>query len=264
MLTQRPGTKRGKVGGIVLITPRDSETRRGLKIEHGAPPGIDGAQSDSLCVQYVFSSRITMAFFRGLSAVVALVVLEPSCAEAFGSTPDRESRTPFAFDVSGGGFRTMTVGMGFARALSEAFDEVGGGWADITHLSGNSGGNWFATQFAFGKEFYTELTQRHMVLGYKSMPAILADWANGYSENIKAIQDIPFEPNVCIVDIGFVQLNVTKLVEGFVQALTFLTFPPSIGSSTHPRWSKRPCPRLTRSRTTNRGRACRTRPCCRC
>jgi hypothetical protein len=72
--------------------------------------------------------------------VVALVVLTPLCAEAFGTTPDRGTRTPFAFDVSGGGFRTMTAGMAFARALSAAFEEVHGRWADFTHLSDNSGG----------------------------------------------------------------------------------------------------------------------------
>lgn len=45
-------------------------------------------------------------------------------------------RLPFAFVVSGGGFRTMTGGMAFARALSRAFDEVGGSWEDITHVAG--------------------------------------------------------------------------------------------------------------------------------
>jgi hypothetical protein len=143
------------------------------------------------------------------SAVLALVVLSFPRAEAFGSTPDRSTRTPFTFDVSGGGFRTMTAGMAFSRALSEAFEEVGGSWDDVTHLSGNSGGQWFATQFAFGQEWFDDLTRSRLVLGYKSLGVILGEWAYGYAQNVRAIIMPPFEPAECIVDLGFVQFDVS-------------------------------------------------------
>ena len=59
---------------------------------------------------------------------------------AFGPTPKPVVRTPFAFDVSGGGLRTMRAGMAFARAMSQTFEQAPGSWEDVTHLSGNSGG----------------------------------------------------------------------------------------------------------------------------
>jgi len=94
-----------------------------------------------------------------------------------GGAVGGRGRRPFAFVVSGGGFRTMTAGMAFARALSIAFDEAtkaaeeeaeagaerpgGRQWDDVTHIGGNSGGQWFAVPFAFSRSFYRSLTARN-------------------------------------------------------------------------------------------------------
>jgi hypothetical protein len=158
-------------------------------------------------------------------AALLLLVLAAPCAEAFGATPDLAARTPFTFDVSGGGFRTMTAGMAFSRALSQAFEEVGGGWNDITHLSGNSGGQWFATQFAFGQDFFDQLTHRPSGLGYKNMSDILAEFAQGYSQNVQDIHMEPFEPNECVIDSGAGPVDVAQLVKGLVNNLTAIDLP---------------------------------------
>jgi hypothetical protein len=170
---------------------------------------------------------MAMAFSRRPAAAALLLLAAPS-AEAFGATPAPDARTPFTFDVSGGGFRTMTAGMAFSRALSQAFEEVGGGWNDITHLTGNSGGQWFATQFAFGQEFFDQLTRREFVdqeLGYKNMTGILEEWARGYATNVKAIHMEPFEPDACLVDSGSGPVDFAQRVKGLVDALTSVNLP---------------------------------------
>jgi hypothetical protein len=186
---------------------------------------------------------------RGLVAILArlVVVFVLPRAEAFGSTPPEwGTRTPFTFAVSGGGFRSMTAGMAFSRALSEAFEEVAGmtGWDDITHLSGNSGGQWFATQFVFGQDWFEELTRTRSMLGSKSITVLLAQWAEGYQENVRDVNLPPFEPNECIVDLGFVDFDVSLFVKGFVDVLTFIDFPvrPFTSPLRHRRMPLHPIP----------------------
>lgn len=69
----------------------------------------------------------------------------------------------------------MTAGMAFARALSDAgFD-----WQRLTHLSGNSGGQWFATQFAYSADTFANLTASPQS-DRLSLTQILLDWAARY------------------------------------------------------------------------------------
>jgi hypothetical protein len=81
-----------------------------------------------------------------------------------------------AFVVSGGGFRTMTAGFAFTRALTRAgFD-----WDGLTHLGGNSGGQWFGVQLIYG-----ELGGRALLNDLqdtsKPLQQVMTDWAAAYS-----------------------------------------------------------------------------------
>ena len=128
------------------------------------------------------------------SSRFALALALAAGVDAFGSTPydaPKEARTPFTFDVSGGGFRTMTAGMAFSRALSEAFKKAPGSWGDVTHISGNSGGQWFATQFAYSSDFNSQLTKSILGL-YIPLRLVLAEWAAGYAKNLRrAVAPLP-------------------------------------------------------------------------
>lgn len=58
----------------------------------------------------------------------------PLTPRAKDATKPRGPRRPMALAVSGGGFRTMTAGIAYGRALSHAFkdDTVGMDWRDFT------------------------------------------------------------------------------------------------------------------------------------
>lgn len=110
----------------------------------------------------------------------ALVLAGALPLVAFGPIPvPLAPRTPFAFGVGGGGFATMTGGMGFARALSDAFEEAGteDGWQTVTHISGNSGGQWFQVQFAFSSVFHANLTAPKLSPERRDMSTLLGEWA---------------------------------------------------------------------------------------
>jgi len=100
--------------------------------------------------------------------------------------PDAKPRQPLALVVSGGGFRTMTAGIAYARSLSFAFEALGGqlGWDDITHLAGNSGGQWFATQLAFSRQFFLELTRRDANGRYVSLGHFFDLWGLNYAKGM--------------------------------------------------------------------------------
>jgi len=101
----------------------------------------------------------------------ALPILDTSAATT--GTVDT-SRSAFAFTVSGGGFHTMTAGVAAARAMSIA----GKDWSEVTHLGGVSGGQWFATQFAFSDEFFSSITMPE-----RSLTDILTNFGAKYQEN---------------------------------------------------------------------------------
>lgn len=138
-------------------------------------------------LEVVASERRGLGRTRGLAAAAAaLLLLGLGCASSgergggalsvqlfpadfigaalglAGAEPPR--RMPLAFVVSGGGFRTMTAGMAFARGLALALENVSAdasegaaagsdgaagaagsegaarSWDEVTHLGGNSGG----------------------------------------------------------------------------------------------------------------------------
>eukprot|EP00443_Scrippsiella_acuminata_P022136 CAMPEP_0115361746 /NCGR_PEP_ID=MMETSP0270-20121206/102357_1 /TAXON_ID=71861 /ORGANISM="Scrippsiella trochoidea, Strain CCMP3099" /LENGTH=746 /DNA_ID=CAMNT_0002784313 /DNA_START=11 /DNA_END=2252 /DNA_ORIENTATION=- len=71
--------------------------------------------------------------------------------EPTAPTPAPVSKGPVAWCTSGGGFRAMAAGMGFANAFNRAglFDRP-----DLAALGSNSGGSWFLTQFAYDADFH--------------------------------------------------------------------------------------------------------------
>jgi len=81
-------------------------------------------------------------------------------------------RPGLMLSVSGGGLRTMMAGMWFSRALTEA----GIQWDSVTHVSGVSGGQTFATQFAFSPWLRWDLTNL-------SMPIrdVILKWSEAYA-----------------------------------------------------------------------------------
>jgi len=72
---------------------------------------------------------------------------EPTAAGTEPPAGNVTARAPFGVTVRGGGLRTMTMGMAFARAL-------GPSWPRVTHLGGTSGGTWFASQMVYSRDFY--------------------------------------------------------------------------------------------------------------
>jgi len=130
-------------------------------------------------------------------------------------------RQPFSFHVSGGGFRTLLVGMAFARAMSEAFESssTGKNWEDVTHLGSNSGGSWFMVQFAYGQTLFDELTKpriaRDTILGifdinygYKSLTDILTEWGRNYEQNAN---DLPLDDDPVPVSNSDIECSVFGL-----------------------------------------------------
>jgi len=110
----------------------------------------------------------------------------PLTPRAKDATKPRGPRRPMALAVSGGGFRTMTAGIAYGRALSHAFkdDTVGMDWRDFTHLSGNSGGQWFATQFSFGGKFFQDITQSGADGRFRPLKDFFSEWGRAYAQGI--------------------------------------------------------------------------------
>lgn len=108
-----------------------------------------------------------------------------SSAAAEPPRANGNQRQPLGLVVSGGGFRTMTAGMAFARAMSQSFDEVeGSSWADVTHLGGNSGGQWFASQFALSTPFFDAVTRKGADGEYRSLEDFFAEWGRQYAKGL--------------------------------------------------------------------------------
>lgn len=87
-------------------------------------------------------------------------------------------RQPVAYVFCGGGFTAMTGEMGVTRAIAAA------GYMDrVTHLAGNSGGQWFAAQLVFSAEFFAAITDLT-----KPIDEVIQDWGRKYSASLKDFQ----------------------------------------------------------------------------
>eukprot|EP00930_Biecheleria_cincta_P042641 TRINITY_DN29336_c0_g1_i1.p1 TRINITY_DN29336_c0_g1~~TRINITY_DN29336_c0_g1_i1.p1 ORF type:complete len:657 (-),score=72.01 TRINITY_DN29336_c0_g1_i1:127-1995(-) len=89
-------------------------------------------------------------------------------------------RKPFTFAASGGGFRTMVQAMAFARAISD--------WSTVSHLTSNSGGNWFASQFVYSKNFYSKVTDANI-----DIDEVVTAWGAQYETTVATAMDAGLE-----------------------------------------------------------------------
>lgn len=80
----------------------------------------------------------------------------------------------------------MFLGYAFARAMSQG----GVNWEDVTHLGGVSGGQWFATTFAFSGEIFRKLTQPGTA-GYTPLTDVVVEFGTAYGQNKAPI----YKPN---------------------------------------------------------------------
>ena len=101
-----------------------------------------------------------------------------------------QSTTPTAFCVTGGGFTSLSMAMGYAHAFyqhSEFFDHV-------THLGGISGGSWFQSQFVFSKSYFESVTG----INGDNVTESVSNWGQIYEQSMHdaietlELQDIQF------------------------------------------------------------------------
>ncbi len=138
---------------------------------------------------------------------------------------------PHAFTVSGGGFKTMVGGQAAARALAEVnFD-----FSTLTHVSGNSGGGWFATQFLYNNHFKEVLIEKKCTSGmlwwrtqeFCSMQSVLSDWGKRFSQRVAAANLAPATPLSCDVNVLGVNLDIRPLLALFQASLSLFSLPAS-------------------------------------
>jgi len=155
--------------------------------------------------------------------LVALVSLASAASVA--------ASIPHSFTVSGGGFQTMVGGQAAARALAE----VGFDFSTLTHVSGNSGGGWFATQFLYNNHFKDALTEKKCTSGmwwwkteeFCSMQSVLSDWGKRFSQRVAAANLAPATPLSCDVNVLGVNLDIKPLLSLFQASLSLFSLPAS-------------------------------------
>ena len=107
----------------------------------------------------------------------SLATIQTGLSLASDVNGEATTQPALAFVVSGGGFRTMTAGFAFARALSRA----GLDWSRVTHIAGNSGGQWFAVQLAYAPDLLNDLHDVN-----KPLQDVLMGWAAAYNNVLEA------------------------------------------------------------------------------
>ncbi|CAB9502326.1 expressed unknown protein [Seminavis robusta] len=190
------------------------------------------------------------SFQPAWKCVVLLLLLLPFLAKGGmfrtrSHDPEEESSTPlnarqpFAFLVSGGGFRTTTIGMSMARALSQAFEEVGNkSWEDVTHVGCNSGGNWFLVPFVYNPSFFAEITQKtdkHFFFGlftmgqdYKPLKHMVREMGQNYSQSASAEADLEEESETLKCHLGTSSFDMGDLISLGVKMLNVVDFGSAI------------------------------------
>mgnify|MGYP006076280799 CR=1 FL=1 len=163
-----------------------------------------------------------------MSITAAIVVALLHLAAAAGVTVPNSFTS---FTVAGGGFRTLVGGQAATRALAEVefnFDK-------LTHMSGNSGGQWFAAQFLYNQGFKDALVEKLCTDGFWwwetpafcPMQSVLAAWGKGFSKRVAAANLAPATPLSCTVDVLAVPIDVKPLLSLFQGALSVLSLPAS-------------------------------------
>jgi hypothetical protein len=96
------------------------------------------------------------------------------------ATSPKLKQKPFTFAASGGGFKTMVQAMAFSSAISN--------WSTVSHLTSNSGGNWFASQFVYSNGFYSKVTDPNVDIG-----EVVAAWGANWESTVAEAMDANLE-----------------------------------------------------------------------
>jgi len=95
--------------------------------------------------------------------------------------------------------------MGFVRAIG------GDKWSDVTHVAGNSGGNWLGTQLVFSGDLFAQLVSD------RNLVEVVAEWGTNYSNAEKhAVDDDTWASNYDAGKCGAGKYDVAKLVNTIV------------------------------------------------
>ncbi|KAJ1634694.1 hypothetical protein T492DRAFT_836691 [Pavlovales sp. CCMP2436] len=120
---------------------------------------------------------------------------------------------PMMWATAGGGWRAMAAGMGVARSMHRA------GALDSPSLkiaSGNSGGAWFLSQFAYSEGFYKDVT------GDAPMDQLVVAWMKKQKVNLVVTPD-ELAP---MVKSWLGDNEVATVYMGFMTAMLTLRIPP--------------------------------------
>ena len=125
----------------------------------------------------------------------------------------------------------MTGGIAASRALAE----VGFDFSKLTHMSGNSGGQWFATQFLYNQAFKDALVEKECMSGmwwwakpsFCSIESVLSGWGKGFSQRVAAASLAPATPLSCSVDVLGIPIDIKPLLSLFQSGLSLLSLPAS-------------------------------------
>lgn len=140
---------------------------------------------DAKAVARQWRAKLTVSAIVVALSLVALVSLIAAVGEGVPSqkvshpshiieaSNSKYKRKPFTFAAGGGGFKTMVQAMAFARAM--------GDWSIVSHLTSNSGGNWFASQFVYSQSFFSKVTNPNIDIG-----EVVAEWGAHYEETVAA------------------------------------------------------------------------------
>lgn len=103
-------------------------------------------------------------------------LLQAMSRRVMHATSSKLRQKPFTFAASGGGFKTMVQAMAFSRAISN--------WSTVSHLTSNSGGNWFASQFVYSEGFYSKVLDLKI-----NISEVVAAWGAHYESTVAEAMD---------------------------------------------------------------------------
>lgn len=179
----------------MVLNPCEKKSYSTVEVAEGALLDDLEAKADeepSQAVARQWRAKLTVSAVVVALSLVTLVSLSSAVGEGapaqkvsqpshiIQAANSKCKRKPFMFAASGGGFKTMVQAMAFARAI--------GDWSTVSHLTSNSGGNWFASQFVYSKNFYSKVTDPNIDIG-----EVVATWGAQYELTVAAAMDANLE-----------------------------------------------------------------------
>ena len=127
-------------------------------------------------MNFSMSRRTTTTTTTTTTCYALLSVLLVASLAFVVSSANVNRKVPTAFTVCGGGFYTMTNGMGIVRSWDES-DIL----PETSHIGCTSGGCWFSLQFIYSKEFYESALGNDE----KTVEEFVSTWGEKYSASVK-------------------------------------------------------------------------------